>query len=199
LIVFLFVDVCFFSTVHNLNDQNILATLRDGNWLVKFVSPSCGYCKGIDGVFWEELGEELKTDGVKVGSINAVENTVSREIFELQGYPTIIYVTNKKVYRHSGASRTQADLVAWVREGHIDSLSEELPLEPGPFDNVMSHFKTAHLELKSLIMDKPEFVALYSSLGFLIGMIYALLFITPKRYVDAKVGNKPTVKTTKVD
>eukprot|EP00439_Symbiodinium_sp_Y106_P073350 s2124_g13.t2 len=112
------------TKVHELSGSNFDSTVRNGHqmpWFVKFHAPWCGHCKKLAPV-WEMLAEKLEGT-VALANVDAtVEEGLAYE-WEIEGYPTLILVSDGHRYRFRG-SRTLESLEAFAAGGY-----RELPQE----------------------------------------------------------------------
>lgn len=112
------------SGLHELNDKNYQKFLSKGRHFVKFFTPWCGHCKRLEPT-WLKLAESLKHD--KAALISRVDcEAYPRvcDVFEVKGYPTMLWIVDGKVDSRYDGSRTHADLKNFV----ADKIAEEKDL-----------------------------------------------------------------------
>jgi len=55
------------------NFDELVMNSKDA-WFIEFYAPWCGHCKNL-APHWAALGTELKKDGIKVGKVDATQNS----------------------------------------------------------------------------------------------------------------------------
>lgn len=69
--------------------------------MVLFYADWCGYCKAVKPI-WEQL-DKLSTNALAICKINCTEPRPLSKQFNIQGYPTIFYVSPSGVWtQHTG-------------------------------------------------------------------------------------------------
>ncbi|XP_075219462.1 protein disulfide-isomerase A6 homolog CaBP1 [Lycorma delicatula] len=110
-----------------LTDSNFDSTVLDSEdmWLVEFYAPWCGHCKNL-APHWAQAATELKGK-VKLGALDATENSRKAGEYGVQGYPTIKYFPPGKKDKSSAeeytGGRTGSDIVNWA----LEKLAENVP------------------------------------------------------------------------
>uniref|UniRef100_K3ZI56 Protein disulfide-isomerase n=1 Tax=Setaria italica TaxID=4555 RepID=K3ZI56_SETIT len=85
------------------------------NVLIEFYAPWCGHCKKLAPIL-EEAATTLQSDEeVVIAKMDATENDVPSE-FEVQGYPTMYFVTPSGKVTSYDAGRTADEIVDFIKK-----------------------------------------------------------------------------------
>eukprot|EP00760_Papus_ankaliazontas_P006790 PhM_4_TR13172/c0_g2_i1/m.15404/K09582/PDIA4, ERP72; protein disulfide-isomerase A4 len=81
------------DSVINLTSQNFDVLLGERAF-VKFYAPWCGHCKALEPT-WTSIAGKLKVAGVQVGRVDATQYDDLATRFEINAYPTLIFLDKK--------------------------------------------------------------------------------------------------------
>uniref|UniRef100_T1JB49 Flavin-containing monooxygenase n=1 Tax=Strigamia maritima TaxID=126957 RepID=T1JB49_STRMM len=111
--------------------------IEKGLHFVKFYAPWCGHCQKLAPV-WEQLAQSYGVDSsVQIGKIDCMSNRAICTEFEIQGYPTLLWMQDGKVVEKYQGPRNHDDLKKYVdtmkakSEQQTDTLQDmTVPDEP---------------------------------------------------------------------
>ncbi len=99
--------------MHDLTEESFDAAVTDnGLWFVKFYAPWCGHCQEMAPVMdaaAKEVGHLLH-----FGKVDATVHTGLKSRFGIDGFPTLKYTRDGKVWEEYDQGRTLADLVRFA-------------------------------------------------------------------------------------
>lgn len=125
-----FEDMEAASDVVKLTLENFEETTAEGDWLIEFYGPKCGYCKKLQ-PFWEELGTKVNTDdsmGFKVAKFDAAAGFKYTSQFKANPWPAIKLVHEEKAYTFPeprNFDMTAEDYIAFAQGGWKDQPEDE--------------------------------------------------------------------------
>eukprot|EP01126_Amoeba_proteus_P030769 TRINITY_DN3033_c0_g1_i12.p1 TRINITY_DN3033_c0_g1~~TRINITY_DN3033_c0_g1_i12.p1 ORF type:complete len:223 (+),score=40.46 TRINITY_DN3033_c0_g1_i12:43-669(+) len=165
------------SDVVELTDANFWEKTKDGTWAIEIYATWCGHCQKLAPT-WEEVATELK-GRVNVAKIESSNEALIRS-FKAKAYPTIKLIKEGFIYTHTGA-RDKQTLLNWILEDSKTDGEEmfvrqsfdkrEDPASPNVYDLWWK-------QVSSLGTRSPEVAVMLVSVGFLLGMIIALIFFS---------------------
>ncbi|EUD67825.1 protein disulfide-isomerase [Plasmodium inui San Antonio 1] len=138
LLILTILKICYSQDVIELNDSNFenLTQISTGNttgsWFIKFYAPWCSHCKAMTKT-WTQLAADLKGT-VNVAKIDVTTNSKTRKRFKIEGFPTIIYFKNGKMYDYKNHDRSLEAFKMFVQETYKNVKSSDPPKPLSYFD-----------------------------------------------------------------
>lgn len=127
------------SEVLVLSDNDFFSevTKAEANvkWFVEFFAPWCGHCKRLEPI-WKDFAIALKEKDhkdIRLATVDAEANHETAQRFDVKGYPTLLYLVNKNMYKYDGA-RTVEDMMEFVISGYHSKHAMPLPSPPSFLD-----------------------------------------------------------------
>ena len=108
-----------------LTDDNFQEALGlQPDLLVEFYAPWCGHCKKLAPEYSKAAKKLLSNNPpIRIGKVDATENTKIASEYQVQGYPTLKYFVNKSPIEYTGG-RTEDTIVSWILKRNTPSLSQ---------------------------------------------------------------------------
>ncbi|XP_034655886.1 protein disulfide-isomerase TMX3 [Drosophila subobscura] len=99
------------SRVLELSDR-FIDVRHEGQWLVMFYAPWCGYCKKTEPIFGL-VAQALHATNVRVGKLDCTKYPASAREFKVRGYPTIMFIKGNMEFTYNG-DRSRDELVDYA-------------------------------------------------------------------------------------
>ena len=90
-------------------------TQSTGDVMLEFYAPWCGHCKHLKPEYSELAKHYADDKGVTIAAMDATAHTPPSS-FEVQGFPTLIYLTKDKKQVPYEGEREKGAMVAWIEE-----------------------------------------------------------------------------------
>mmetsp|Transcript_6435 Transcript_6435/g.9424 ORF Transcript_6435/g.9424 Transcript_6435/m.9424 type:complete len:205 (+) Transcript_6435:147-761(+) len=161
--------------------------MTTGSWLILFKATRCPHCAKLQPLY-EELSqdEELLERGIVLGTVNIMESPTTANRFMIRGFPTLIYLHQKKLYRYTG-KRDLESMKQFVLGGFESVGGEDIPSPPSKTEYYIKMVKAIGLELRDAAMGKagPVGYAILVLVGMLMAIFIAIIsmFFLPAKKV----------------
>ena len=91
------------------------------------INKGCGFCKKLKPDY-SEAATELKNVGVLAAmNMDLPENFNAKRVYNITGFPTLLYFANNKLQFQYGGEYTKSSLVEWMKEPHPPKEKEPEP------------------------------------------------------------------------
>ncbi|CRG95231.1 thioredoxin-related protein, putative [Plasmodium gallinaceum] len=183
-VLFIFLSIfkyCYSQDVIELTDANFeqLTQISTGNttgsWFIKFYAPWCSHCKAISKT-WTQLAAELK-DQINVAKIDVTTNSKTRKRFKIEGFPTLIFFKNGKMYDYKNHDRSLEAFKNFALENYknIKALDPPLPLT---FIDMLKDFVFETIaNIDRIYKYAFPSLAVISCISFLIGLFFGFILL----------------------
>jgi protein disulfide-isomerase-like protein len=155
-----------------------------GDWLIKFYAPWCGHCKTMAPAY-EEVATQLKGE-VNVAKVDVTANRDLGTRFEIQGFPTVKFMSKGNLYTFKGRRSTE-ELVEFARGGYQIHQPETVRAPMGMFGEIFYVYEHAYKQAGKDLKSGNYFTidVFLTFLPVIFGVILVLLIMmpnpTPKR------------------
>lgn len=139
-----------------------------GDWLVEFFAPWCGHCQQFAPVY-EDIGKKLK-GRVNVAKVDMSANPSVGKRFSIRRLPTIIMLSQGKLYKFSG-SRNAESVMKFATEEFKKADAEEVPAAPSIMDDLIQHAHHFHRQLMSMMQGNETALPLVAVTGCLVCLV----------------------------
>ncbi|XXQ37769.1 Thioredoxin domain-containing protein [Plasmodiophora brassicae] len=93
-----------------LDDRSFHAVVGDDAWFIKLYAPWCGHCLDLAPT-WDRLAKEIDpAHQVRIGEIDCTKNPKLQAAFRVQGYPTLVFYEQGRVWHYQGQRSLDAFL-----------------------------------------------------------------------------------------
>ncbi|XP_057446025.1 protein disulfide-isomerase-like [Lotus japonicus] len=100
------------------------------NVLLEFYAPWCGHCKSLAPIL-DEVAVSYQNDAdIVIAKFDATANDVPTESFEVQGYPTLYFISSSGKISPYDGGRTKEDIIQFI-ENSRDKKSTQIEEEQG--------------------------------------------------------------------
>jgi len=94
-------------------DDRLIEFTAQGKWLVTFYAPWCGHCRKLEPVMDEVAKHFNEKTQMAIAKIDATRYFKAANHFEIKAYPTIKFISGKKIIDFSG-ERRKDDLIEFI-------------------------------------------------------------------------------------
>uniref|UniRef100_A0A1B6DFB0 Thioredoxin domain-containing protein n=1 Tax=Clastoptera arizonana TaxID=38151 RepID=A0A1B6DFB0_9HEMI len=97
-----------------LTDTNFEKYTDKGNYFIKFYAPWCGHCQKLAPT-WEELAKTFESDEtVNIAKIDCTEHKSMCSLYDVKGYPTLLWFQDGKKVEVYHGQRNHDDLKDFI-------------------------------------------------------------------------------------
>lgn len=164
-----------------------------GAWFIKFYAPWCTHCKAMSKT-WNELAKELKNQ-INIAKIDVTVNSRTRKRFKIEGFPTLLFFKNGKMYDYKHNDRSLEGFKRFVLDNYKHFKSTDPPKPLSNFDLIKDFVTETIGNIARIYKYAFPSLAAISLIAFFVGTMFGVLVmkccrrstpVTPK----PKVSNK---------
>jgi len=148
--------------------------------MVMFHAPWCGHCKHLMPVY-DELDEKIGGN-CTVAKIDATEEQQLASSMEVQGYPTIMLIADRKVYEYQGG-RTSEELEAFCTDYAASGEGKKLPQDKSHLDNLLDFVKAYSLKIDAVSRFDELLLPTVFAVGCLFGAIFVCVTLSVTKFL----------------
>lgn len=160
--------------------------MTTGSWLVLFKAKRCPHCNKLMPEY-EKLSqdEQILERGIVLSTVDVMDSPHITNRFMIRGFPTLIYLHQKKLYEYNG-QRDYESLKEFVLRGFQGVGAKTIPAPPGALEYWLKLFTAIGLELRDAAMGKAGFtgyaiIVLVALLLSIFGFIISMFFMSAKK------------------
>ncbi|SBT39626.1 thioredoxin-related protein, putative [Plasmodium ovale wallikeri] len=165
-----------YSQVVELTDKNFesLTKISSGgenpeSWFIKFYAPWCSHCKAMIKT-WVDLANEL-SGKVNVGKIDVTTNAKTRKRFNIEGFPTLLYFKDGKMYDYQHYDRSLDAFKNFVFETYKNYKSSDPPRPLNFFDIFKDMANETFINIDRIYTHAFPALTLIIVLSFMVGFL----------------------------
>jgi len=123
------------SDVIVLTDKNFEEQTKEGEWVLEFYAPWCGFCKQLMPIY-EEFATTLKSQNtVKVAKIDCTQETALLQRFSIKGFPTIKFLSSSEKQMAEFQGKRTVEALSQFANGGWKSSTSIGPIPPADNDD----------------------------------------------------------------
>jgi len=93
-----------------------------GSWFVAYYDPACVHCQNLLPM-WSDLSNQYngnQDDNIILAQVNTVSNPYTTHRFSITNYPTLLYFTNRKMFRYHNEDYSIDSLTKFIQQCQLD-------------------------------------------------------------------------------
>ncbi|WBY60466.1 thioredoxin-related protein [Plasmodium yoelii yoelii] len=122
---------------------------------------------------WTELASEMKGT-INIAKVDVTTNSKTRKRFKIEGFPTLIYFKNGKMYDYKSNDRSLEALKNFILESYKNVKPSDAPTPLSYADILKELAHETFLNIDRIYKYAFPALALISVISFLIGFIFCL-------------------------
>jgi protein disulfide-isomerase-like protein len=156
-----------------LNDSNFDELVQDGTgelpWFIEFYAPWCGHCKRLEPQY--DLLPAMVEGKAHIAKVDVTAEKKIGEEFEIQGFPTLLLVSNNLMYNYEG-DRSADAMAKWLDGAWKKSSGQRLPKNKVFIDRIKERVSEYVSSAGQVVRFMPSLLPVV----FLIGMVFGIFF-----------------------